>query len=91
MDPVLARDRFMADPASLPGGTVYALSESIVHGSGKASCVQGSGPMYPAGRVILGTLTLRLNPIVAGAQTTALGAGMGVAGLRYEEYKRTAD
>ena len=94
MDPVLARDRFMADPASLPGGTVYALSESIVHGSGKASCVasgQWSGPMYPAGRVILGTLTLRLNPIVAGAQTTALGAGMGVAGLRYEEFKRTAD
>lgn len=79
------------------GGNVYALSESIVHGSGRlrvlrvvkgvARCIQG------AGRVILGALTLRLDRIVAGAQTTALGAGMvmGVAGLRYEEYKRTAD
>lgn len=79
------------------GGTAYALSESIVHRSGRlrvlrvvkgvARCIQG------AGRVILGALTLRLDRIVAGAQTTALGVGMvmGVAGLRYEEYKRTAD
>jgi succinoglycan biosynthesis protein ExoM len=78
------------------GGTTYARCESIVYRSdslrmvrilkGLGRAIQGSG------RILLGTLTLRFDRIIAGAQTTALGVGMvmGAIGLRYEEYRRAA-
>lgn len=91
--PSRAKPRWLIQRA-FRGGIVYAVSESIVHGSnrrralrilkGIARVVQG------AGGIVLGGVTFRFDRIVAGARAVAMGAGMmlGIAGLRYREYRR---
>jgi GT2 family glycosyltransferase len=76
------------------GGTSYALSESVVYGSGARRLARiGKGIARAAQGVlqaVLGAMTFRSDRVLAGARTGALGMGMimGAVGKRYEAYKR---